>query len=235
MIIMEELLSELVKRLKDAYQDDLVSIILYGSGAATDHHKKHSDLNVLCALRRVGLAELRQGEKAIQWWIKQKQPAPLLLSAEEIRCQDDVFPIEYMDIQQSHRVLYGDDPFGSIQVDKSNHRRQVEHELSSNLLRLRQRYLVLHPSDKDVIKLMVDSIASFATLARHALILTGATAPVKKREIFQSVAACFGLDAAPFEIVLKIREGTAKAPDAHALFASYLDQIAKLEELVDKL
>ncbi len=232
---MEALLNELVKRLKDVYGNDLVSVVLYGSGAATDHHKKHSDLNVLCTLRHVGLAELRQGEKAVQWWIKQKQPAPLLLSAEEVRGRDDVFPIEFLDIQQTHRILYGEDPFASIQVDRTNHRRQVEHELSSNLLRLRQRYLVLHPSEKDVAKLMLDSIASFATLARHALILAGATAPVKKREIFQAAAACFGLDAAPFDTVLKIREGTEKTPDAHALFASYLEQITKLEEVIDKL
>ena len=232
---MEELLNELVKRLQEAYGDDLASVILYGSGAARDHHSKYSDLNVICTLRHVGLAELRKGEKAVQWWMKQKQPAPLFVSLNDICCRDDVFPIEFLDIQQSRRVLYGEDLFASIEVDKTNHRRQVEHELSSNLLRLRQRYLVLHPNEKDVVRLMVQAIASFATLARHALILAGATAPVRKREIFAAAAACFGLDAAPFETVLQIREGTLKAPDAHALFASYLAQITKLEEVVDKL
>src|ERR1039458_8974297 len=145
---MDELLNELVKRLQEAYGSDLVSVILYGSGAVTDHHTKYSDLNVLCTLQHVGLVELRKGEKAIQWWIKQKQPAPLLLSVEEVGCYDEVFPIEFLDIQQNHRVLYGEDPIASIQVDSTNHRRQLEHELSSKLLRLRQRYLVLHPKDK---------------------------------------------------------------------------------------
>ena len=93
----------------------------------------------------------------------------------------------------------------------------------------------MHPRDKDVIQLMVDSIPSFATLARHALILAGAKAPAKKREIFAEAAARFGLNAAPFETILKIREGTEPAPDAHALFASYLDQVTKLEEAVDKI
>lgn len=232
---MEPLLEELVSRLKEAYAADLISVILYGSAAASDHHSQHSDYNVLCALRRVGLADLRRGQKAIQWWTKKKQPAPLLLSMEEIRCSDDVFPIEYLDVQQAHRVLYGEDPYAHIEVNRANHRQQVEHELSSNLLRLRQRYLVLHPSDKDVIQLMVRSIASFATLARHALILTGAAAPVRKREVFQAAAACFGVDASPFEAVLDIRESKRKAPDAHALFSSYLDQITKLQEVVDKL
>ena len=77
---MEELLTELVQRLKDAYSKDLVSVLLYGSAAANDHHKKHSDLNVLCMLHQVGLGELRKGEKTMQWWIQPKQPTPLLLS-----------------------------------------------------------------------------------------------------------------------------------------------------------
>ena len=240
---MEQLLNELVLRLKEAYGDGLLSVILYGSGAVTDHHSKYSNLNVLCVLRQVGLPELRKAEKAMRWWLKQKQPAPLFVSAEEVRSSDDVYPIEYLDIQQNHRVLHGEDLYASIQVDRSNHRRQVEHELSSNLLRLRQRYLVLHPSDKDIVRLMVDSIASFATLARHALILAGGGSgspdiiPAKKREIFDAAAKRFGLDAAPFHAVLGIREGTAKSSgkEVHALFASYLEQIAKLEEAVDRI
>ena len=234
---MEDLLSELVERLKDTYGNDLKSIILYGSGAAKDHHKNFSDLNILCVLQHVGMAELRKGEKAVQWWIKQKQPAPLLLSTEEFRCYDEVFPIEFLDIQQIHRILYGEDPIAAVQVDRTYHRRQVEHELSSNLLRLRQRYLVLHPNDKDVVTLMAESIATFATLARHALIVAGAAAPVRKREIFDAVATRFTLDAAPFQAVLKIREGGEKpaGEDVHRLFAGYLEQIAKLEEYVDRL
>jgi len=234
---MEELLTELVERLKQTYGDTLVSVVLYGSAAASDHHKKHSDLNVICALQQVGMDELRKGQKTIEWWTKQKQPAPLLLSVEELRGYDEVFPIEYLDIQQSHRVLYGEDPIATIQVDRTNHRRQLEHELSSNLLRLRQRYLVLHPKEKDVIRLMIDSIASFATAARHALLIAGVDAPSRKKEIFDAAAARFGLDAAPFHTVLKIREGIEKlaSQQVHALFARYVEQIAKLEEVLDNV
>lgn len=233
----EELLGELLKRLKEAYGGDLQSAILFGSGAMADHHTKYSNLNVLCVLRRLGLDDLRKGQKAVEWWIKQKQPAPLLVTLEEVDCRSDVYPIEFLDIQQSHRVLHGDDPFASIQVDRTNHRRQVEHELSSGLLRLRQRYLVLHPNNKDVVRLMLDSISSFATFARHALIIAGVAAPAKKREVFAAAAAKFSLDAAPFETVLKLREEAVKVngEQVHALFASYLEQITKLEEAVDRL
>src|SRR5258708_20201421 len=128
--MMDDLLNELVTRLKEAYGDALHSVILYGSGAATDHHKDFSDLNVLAVLRQVGLDELRNGQKAVEWWIKQKQPAPLLISLEELDEYDEVFPIEFLDIQQARRMLYGPDLIAAMQVDKSNHPSHLEHELS---------------------------------------------------------------------------------------------------------
>ena len=233
----EKLLDELVKRLRETYGDDLVSVVLYGSAVSGDYQKKYSDLNVLCTLRQVGVSELRRGEKAIAWWIKQKQPAPLLLSLEETKNSHDAFPIEFLDIQQSHRVLHGEDLVAGIQVDTRQHRRQVEHELRSDLLRLRERYLGLQQHKKEVTRLMVESLPTFATLARHALILAGVTAPARKREIFAAASSHFSIEAAPFLTVLGIREGTEKPPgnQVHDLFASYLEQISRLAVAVDQL
>ena len=227
----------MVARLKEAYGDDLVSVVLHGSAAHDNSQKQHLNLNTICILRRVGVTELRKGEKVVSWWQKKKQPIPLFQSVEEIRNSHDVFPIEYMDIQQSHRLLFGEDLFTPIAVDRKNHRTQLEYELRASLLRLRQKYLALHPNEKDVVRLMVESIPSFATMARHALIVAGASGPAKKRDVFDASAARFALDAAPFQTVLNIRDGTEKlsGQQVHSLFASYLEQITKLGEVLDHL
>ena len=234
---MEKLLNELVKRLREAYGPDLVSVVLYGSAASGDYQKKFSDLNLLCTLRQVGAPELRKGEKVINWWAKQKQPPPLLFSVEETQNAHDAFPIEFLDIQQSHRILYGEDLVAQIQVNMAHHRRQLEHELRSAVLRLRERYLSAQQENKQVVELMVRSLPTFATLARHALIHADHSAPARKREIFQAAAAQFGLDGSPFETLLKVREGTQKlaGEEVHSVFASYLAQAIKLAEAVDRL
>ncbi|MCZ6750650.1 MAG: nucleotidyltransferase domain-containing protein [Acidobacteria bacterium] len=233
----EKLLEELVKRLREAYGNDLVSVVLYGSAASDDYQKKYSDLNVLCTLRQVGVPELRRGAKAIDWWIKQKQPAPLLLSLEETENSHDAFPVEFLDIQQSHRILYGEDLVAGIQVDTRHHRRQVEHELRSDVLRLRERYLRLQRHDKEVIRLMVESLPAIATMVRHALILAGVTAPARKRETFQAASSHVSIEAAPFLTVLGICEGSAKPPSnqVHDLFAAYLEQVSRLAVAVDQM
>ncbi len=234
---MEDLLSGLVDRLKTAYGADLISVVLYGSAASHDYHEKHSDLNVLCVLKQVGLAELEKGGEALQWWMKRGQPAPLLLSSEELEGGCDVFPIEFIDIQDNYRVLHGADVVAGIQINTAQHRAQLEHELRSRLLRLRKRYLESRHDSKQVTALMLDSLPTFATLFRHALLLAGFPAPTRKQEIFHGVAEHFHVGPSPFDSLLEIRRGSRQASpsEVHAWFESYLAGITKISETVDKL
>ena len=50
---MEKVLNQLVEKLRKAYGDRLVSVILYGSAAAGDHQAKFSDFNILCVVTAI--------------------------------------------------------------------------------------------------------------------------------------------------------------------------------------
>ena len=233
----EKLLDDFVARLRDTLSGNLVSVVLYGSAVTGDFQEARSDLNVLCVLERVDVAALEQGEAAIDWWMKKKQPAPVLLSLEEIRNAHDAFAIEFLDIRAAYRILHGNDVIEAIQVDPAHHRHQVEHELRSRLLRLRGRYLALQKDRREVVGLMTDSIPTFATLFRHVLLLSGSEGPLKKREIFQAAAARFGIASAPFETLLDVRENQRRLTDSEirSVFEEYLRQITKAAEHIDRL
>ena len=234
---MEDLLQEFVERVKKAYGDDLLSVVLYGSAASGDYHEKHSDLNVLCVLRRVSLAELERAAPVLQWWMKQGQPPPLMLSAEEIEDASDVFPIEFLDIKENYRLLHGADLVAGMRIDTRQHREQLEHELRSRLLRLRKRFLETQHDSKAVSQLMIESLATFATLFRHALLIAGFSAPIKKQEIFRAAAERFQVGPTPFVDLLEVRQGTRKlAPgEARSWFESYLAGVTRMSEIVDEL
>jgi predicted nucleotidyltransferase len=234
---MDHLLDELVPKLKAAYGTDLLSVVLYGSAASGDYHEKHSDLNVLCVLRQVGLAELEKAEPALRWWVKGGQPAPLLMSEEEIRDAADVFPIEFLDIKEHYRVLDGADLVTGIDVSLAQHRVQLEHELRSRLLRLRKKFLETQHDSKAVARLMLDALPTFSTLFRHALLVAGVAAPTRKHEIFRAAAERFGVGPAPFDALLEVRRGTRKLSDGEvrASFEAYLTAVTKMAELVDQL
>ena len=235
---MERLLSELVDRLRKAHKDALVSVVLYGSGAAPESRDGLSDYNVLCVLRQVTPSELHNSESVFRWWREMKNPAPLLLSADEVLTSTDCFPIEFHDICERHRVLFGDDVIKDLEVDDAFYRAQVEHELRAKMLRLRQKAGGLI-SEKDLLlRLMCDSVSTFCVLFRHALRLGGDSPHYGKREVIAAAHDRFGIVRQPFETLLDIREDKLKpkqVANSVELFASYLKEIQAVVDAVNRM
>ncbi len=234
---MERVLNQLVERLSKTYQDRLTSVILYGSAAVGDHHGRFSDVNVLCVLREVTLRELAESAGIFRWWRGLGNPAPLLLSGEEVRTSTDCFPIEFHDIQERRRVLHGEDVMAGLQIDESFYRAEVEHELRAKLLRLRQKAAGVL-GDKDLLRtLLADSLSTFCTLFRHALRLAGRAAAFEKREVIAQVRDQLGLEARPFEALLDLREGRIKARelDPGPVLEQYMRGVQAVIDFVDRL
>jgi predicted nucleotidyltransferase len=233
---MEDKLQELVDRLKLAYRERLVSVVLYGSAAAGEHNEHFSDLNVLCVLARVTPAELADSAPIFEWWRAQGNPPPLLLSEEELRTSTDCFPVEFEDMKERRRVLFGTDPIQGLVIEKVFYRAQVEMELRSKLLRLRQKAADVLFNKPALLRLMIDSAPNFLVLARHALLVSGKPSGWRKREIVRHLSD-IGADGTPFDTLLDLRDQSklAKDVDPDALFASYLKQIEAVVGHVDRL
>jgi hypothetical protein len=233
---MEDKLTELVDRLRGAHQAKLVSVILYGSAAAGDHHEKFSDLNVMCVLTQVTPPELEGSEPLFKWWRDLGNPAPLLMSELEVKTSTDCFPIEFHDMQERRRVLYGKDVIDGLVIDRSFYRAQVEHELRAKLLRLRQKAAGVLGDKPALLRLMIESVSTFCVLARHALLLSGVADSGLKRETVAKLREV-GLEAPAFETLLDIRSQKKKPGDveAVALFSGYLKQIEAIVAHVDSL
>jgi predicted nucleotidyltransferase len=233
----EQLLNELVNKLRPALGDSIQSIVLYGSAAAGDYYEQSSDLNILCVLKAVTPHELQQSLPVFRWWREHGNPSPLLLSEEEVRTSSDSFPMEFHDIREHRRVLLGDDPVSDLAVDETFYRAQVEHELRAKQIRLRQKAaeMLSHPARLQ--QLMIDSVSTFCVLGRHALKLSGNKAPWKKTEIVRELEAVMRRSFAGMEQILTLRAAPPRKPQANveSLFATYLNEIGALVRFVDKL
>ena len=229
-----EALKNLVERLHEAARDNLESIILYGSEPRGDFHDAHSDLNVVCILRSLRAAELARVSPVVKWWTSERhQPAPLFFTAEELRQSADVFAIELLDMQQSHRVLYGTDIIAGITVPMNLHRVQVEHELRTLLLKLRQHFLHEAGNQERLGAVLAKSFSSALTLLRHTLIALQERSPNAATEVFAQIAALTGTSAPAFEAVQRLRE--AKSLDRDAVLPVYDGYLAALEKVVAAL
>ena len=234
---MEQVLSQLVERLKTAFSERLVAAVLYGSAAIGDWNEHSSDLNVLCVLDRLSAEEIEKSEPVFRWWRERGYPPPLLLTAQEVESSTDCFPMEFHDMQEHRRILYGTDVIASITVDKSFYRAQVEHELRAKQIRLRQKAAEVLRDQPRLLKLLTDSISTFCVLGRHALILSGSPPQWKKTDIVAALEKAVGKPFPAVNEILSIRAAGKKgsAGAALSLFGGYLSETETLVRFVDGL
>jgi hypothetical protein len=159
------------------------------------------------------------------------------MTRDEIERTTDVFTIELMDIQQHHRILFGEDVLRNLIIPTKMHGLQVEYELGEKSALLRQHILLASGNDARTWELLTRSVSSFATLFRHALIALGRTAPVGKREAVLALSNQIGFDGSAFLQVLDVREGKAnrKTFDVADVFSRYLTALEHVTATVDKM
>jgi predicted nucleotidyltransferase len=231
-------LAGLLGRLKEAAHENLEAVILYGSAARGEHREGVSDLNVLCVMQSLSAEELKRMAPAITWWVReQKEPAPLLFTGKELHESADVFAIELTDLQRHRRVLYGKDLVAGIHVPMNLHRVQVEHELRTTLLKLRQHFVFSAGEAQALRAVMSKSISSVRTLAAHALLVMSEQPAVGAQEIFAQVAAKTAAEAKAFQAVLELRDrgqATADASVIAQIYGSYLKALETVIEALDR-
>lgn len=235
-MVPEDKINEFVKRIREVAGPNLESIILFGSAVSGDFHPGLSDLNLFCILRDCSFAALQALAPAAKWWERQKQPPPLCMTRKELERSADVFTIELLDMQQHHRVLFGEDVVRCLRISMHVHRVQVEYELREKLVLLRQQVLLASGNDSRLWELMQRSVPSFATLFRHALIAVGDEAPRARRDALQALSTKMRFDLSPVYQLLDVRERKTdiKQIQVQDLAARYLAAIEKVTAAVDE-
>jgi Nucleotidyltransferase domain len=236
-MVPEKKINDFVSRLRTAAGANLESVILFGSAVAGDFHPEFSNVNLFCVIRDSSFGALRALAPAVKWWDAQKQAPPLFMTRNEIERSTDVFTIEFIDMQQHHRILFGEDVVKGLSIPANLHRVQVEHELREKLELLRQHFLLASDNDSRMWELLLRSVSSFATLFRHALIVFGQSAPGGKREAVQALSKHIGIDASGILQVLDVRERKSdrKKFDVEDVFSRYLAALEQVTAAVDKM
>jgi len=138
-------------------------------------------------------------------------------------------------MQQAHRVLHGADVITGIHVPTNLHRIQVEHDLRTLLLKLRQHFLLAHHKETDLRAAAAKSTSSARLLLRHALIAFGEAPAVDTHEIFARIGALTGADAAAFTSAFKLRDRHAHADNMVDVYGQYLNALNMVISALDKI
>lgn len=236
-MIPEKLIAEFVSRARQAAESNLDSIILYGSAASGSFDVGFSNINLLCVLKDAGFSSLQRLAPAMEWWNRQRQVAPLLMTSEELARSVDVFSIELLDMKKHYRILFGQDVLQALDIRMDLHRVQVEYELREKLLLLRQSLLLAAGNQNRIWDRLLGSVASFATLFRHSLLALGEVPPEGRREFVTRLAERLDFNSTPFLQVLDVREHrlSRKQINVEQLCGEYLTAIEHVTAAVDRL
>lgn len=224
-----------VKKLQAAMGTGIRSVILYGSAAAGDHVGKRSDYNIMVVVDRLGTRDLTALSKAALEWRKAGNPLPLFFTMDRLQRSADVFPIELMDMAESHRILYGEDLLEQIRIQPENLRLILEHQLKSSLIQLREGLLLTEGKPKRVINLMIDSLSTILVLFRASLRLYEDDVPTRKLDALKNLTRHIQFDDSVFVTIEGLKQGRANAKkmDAISLFDRYLTNVEVVVDAVD--
>lgn len=229
-------LDELVAQLRAAFRTGLRSVVLYGSAASGEHIPKRSDYNVLVLVDSLDVARLDAVGAVVRAWSDAGNPPPFTLTNDEWRRSADIFPMEYADIQEHHRVLFGATPFDGVRVAPSDLRRQLESEAMGKLLHLRQGVLASGRDGRRQLELLEASKSAVMVLFRAVVRLHGEEAPSDTLELCRHVGRLTGADADPFVRVVRHVRGEVRLPagDAGKVLADYVRGVERLVAHIDR-
>jgi len=224
------------EELTAVFSDHLQSIILYGSATGPDYIAGVSDHNFLVVLDDTGMAELDKARSLVTGWRKKKIAMPLFMSEQYIQASLDSFPIEFLNMQLSRRVVLGEDVIAELEINSEHLRLQAEREVKGYLLKLRQGLILSLGKASEMRALVIDSLSALTSLFRALLVLKNLEVPEVKQEVIMAACQAFGLDDALFRRLNTLRSKSEKIDktDLDALLHRYIDEVAKLTLQVDQ-
>ena len=230
-------LEELAKQLTQVFGPGLLSLVLYGSAASGEQIDGKSDQNVLVIVDRLDRSRLQQLSQTTRAWNDAGNPAPLILTQAEWRRSADIFPMEYADIIERHRMLSGVAPFEGIRVVTADLRVQVEREAMGLLLKLRTAAMSAGSDTKRQSALMADSVSSLMVIFRAVMRLHGEVPPREYRAVATAVAARANFDVTSVaQAIAASRDNKATAgADTSSRLDAYIASMESLVVYLDKL
>jgi hypothetical protein len=207
---------EIETKIKELLGENLVTLAEYYTGDET---------NLLTICNTLDFDELQK--------LKLLKEIPFIFTKEELTDGVDVFPIEFLNIRQNHKIHYGDDILKDIEISKENLRHQLEFEFRSKLIHLRRQYLELR--GKHLEALILSAVPTLVPII-GGLIFIKDLHYSDTQDMFKVVSEGYGIDMQILKEIHDIRLGKAKLrKDREHYIRELIRVLTGIGEIVDRL
>lgn len=187
----------------------------------------------LAIVRTITADDLERCAAHAAAWQRAGCATPLLLTRDEFAGSLDAFPIEYGEILDTHRVIFGVDPFAGLTIHTEDLRRECETQVKSHLVHLRENYIECRGRQAAVSALVAEAAPAFRLILRRLARLDGFAAD-HDADLGAYAAKRPGLDARVVGAVLALASHrSASGVDAIRIYPDYLAAVEQLWHFID--
>ncbi len=221
---------------KAAFENDLVSIVIYGS-AAEGRMRATSDVNMLLVLKNFGQARADRLREPLRIGHAAVQLNAMFLLESEVAAAMDAFAVKFADVVARHRVLYGANPFANLNPPRDALIRRLKQVLLNLQLRLRERYVLLSLREEQLALVIADAAGPLRSIASSLMQLEGSGALAPKASLEKIVQDMHdaNLSAALHEMSVAREERQLNEGKAGLTLFALIEITRSLRERVERL
>jgi hypothetical protein len=227
-----EIVTDLINDYKRAVGDGLLAVIMYGSAVTHEYKPGQSDINIIVVLKDNSLALLKNLTPIATQWKKRNVAIPFFMTRDFIAQAVDSYPIEFLDIQLNHRILFGEDYFSHLSIERENLRLQCERELRGVAVHLRKEFVSSGGKEAFLNNLARASMQKLLPVFKALLRCFNRSVPKFRGDVVMATEDVCNLKASSLTELLNLNNKTKKNYDQ--LFENYLNSIDKIIHLVDR-
>lgn len=226
----ERILERLVRQLREAAEDNLHGIALYGGLAKGRYTAGISDINVLVVVADATLPALLPLAPILTAALRETQVVPFVVTPADLRVAAVLFPVKILDIQLWHRLLWGDVRLAEIEVQPEPLRLRSLQELKNMELRMRLR-IVERGGEPDALwRGLLRNLPKLAVTLEVLLRSRGVEVPADRGGVLRHAAQQLGIPPERMDRLAGLRR-SASCPDGatvHQLLSDYLELVGEI-------
>ena len=180
--VVARVLDDFVAATREAFGDDLVSVVLFGS-AAEGALRATSDVNLIVILRAFDRARADAVRDAARVAHAAAGLRAMFLLREEVEQAAAAFAQKFADVRRRHRVLWGEDPFARLAVPRAALAARTNQVLLNLALRLRAQYVERSLHEEQLVSVVAEAAAPLRTAAAAIVELEGGPALAPKEAL----------------------------------------------------
>ncbi len=212
--------------LQNIFSDRLLAVVAYGQPGA-------SPAPSLALVRAISADDLDRCAAHAAAWHRAGCATPLLLTRDEFAGSLDAFPIEYGEILETRRLLYGTDPFAGLSIRTEDLRREIETLVKGHLVHLRENYIDCRGRQADISALVAEGAPGFALILRRLAKFDGFPASTNA-ELGAYAVKRPGLDARIVGDLLAVGAQQGSGVDGPRIYPAYLHAVEQLWNFIDR-